>query len=249
MGSENTSNLHWPPRTDSVRAGGSRQSRPAWTSGDSSFKPFASLKGVVETAQVVPNAAVPAESVRKSEVVRVPPGVPDDELFEYAMKDVKALGWSLVPLHHRPPMEIQPQNDEEQALKALEAFLRDGDVDLEQTPEYIEGSVDPTGPLYLKTLRSGGFSVQSHLDLHGMNQQEARFALDEFLMESLRSRYRCVRVIHGRGLHSHKKHPILKDSIQRWLCSRRLGRHIIAYTSARSCDGGGGALYVLLRKA
>jgi DNA-nicking Smr family endonuclease len=118
---------------------------------------------------------------------------------------------------------------------------------MEQTPEYIEGAVHPRGRLYLQDLRSGRFSVQAHLDLHGMNQQEARFAVDEFILAAVRSGISCIRVIHGRGRHSHKQQPILKDSIQRWLCSRRLGRYVIAYTSARSCDGGGGAIYILLR--
>jgi DNA-nicking Smr family endonuclease len=80
-----------------------------------------------------------------------------------------------------------------------------------------------------------------------MNQKEAHFALDEFILASVRRNCSCVRVIHGRGRHSHKQQPVLKDSIQRWLCSRRMGRHVIAYTSARQCDGGGGAIYILLR--
>jgi DNA-nicking Smr family endonuclease len=71
--------------------------------------------------------------------------------------------------------------------------------------------------------------------------------LDEFILASVRASLSCVRVIHGRGRHSHKKEPVLKDAVQRWLCSRRLGRHVIAYTSARLCDGGGGAVYILLR--
>ena len=178
----------------------------------------------------------------------LPEDVPDDQLFRFAMRDVKSLGWSAVPLHNRPPMEIQAQDDEQNALRALAEFVRNGNVEIEQTAEYIEGSVHPRGRLYLDDLRSGRFSVQAHLDLHGLNLQEARFVLDEFLLESVRAGFTCVRVIHGRGRHSHKHHPVLKENIQRWLCSRRLGRHVIAYTSARRCDGGGGAVYVLLRK-
>ena len=90
--------------------------------------------------------------------------------------------------------------------------------------------------------------MKAHLDLHGLNLQDARFVLDEFLLESVRAGYRCVRVIHGRGRHSHKHLPVLKENVQRWLCSRRMSRHVIAYASARRCDGGGGAIYVLLRK-
>ena len=178
----------------------------------------------------------------------IPEGLSDGELFEFAMKDVKALGWSAVPLHNRPPVEIQTQDEEQDALRALEEFVREGNVDIEQTAEYIEGSVHPHGRIYLDDLRSGRFSVQAHLDLHGLNLQDARFVLEEFLLESVRAGFSCVRVIHGRGRHSHKHHPVLKENIQRWLCTRRMSRRVIAYTSARRCDGGGGAVYVLLRK-
>lgn len=179
---------------------------------------------------------------------QMPEGLSDQELFQFAMKDVRSLGWSAVPLHNRPPVEIQPQDEEQDALRALEEFVRNGDVEIEHTAEYIEASVQPHGRLYLNDLRAGRFSVQAHLDLHGLNLQDARFVLDEFLLESVRAGFSCVRVIHGRGKHSHKHHPILKENIQRWLCTRRMSRYVIAYTSARSCDGGGGAVYVLLRQ-
>jgi DNA-nicking Smr family endonuclease len=126
--------------------------------------------------------------------------------------------------------------------------MHNEDVAAELLPGYIEGAIHAKGRLYLDDLRSGRFSVQAWLDLHGMNRQEARFALDEFLLESVRASLSCVRVIHGRGRHSHKQQSILKDSIQHWLCSRRLGRHVIAYTSARRYDGGDGAVYILLRR-
>jgi DNA-nicking Smr family endonuclease len=178
----------------------------------------------------------------------MPSGLSDSELFEFAMKDVKSLGWSAVPLHNRPPVEIQTQDEEQDALRLLEQFVRDGNVEIEHTAEYIEGSVHPHGRLYLEDLRSGRFSVQAHLDLHGLNSQDARFVLEEFLLGAVRSGFTCVRVIHGRGRHSHKHQPILKENVQRWLCTRRMSRHVIAYASARRCDGGGGAVYVLLRK-
>jgi DNA-nicking Smr family endonuclease len=202
-------------------------------------KPFAVLDQWVKEGRI---------SFSDPPAVALPPDLPDDDLFVYAMKDVRALGWSDVPLHHRAPLELLPQSDEQEALRALEDFFRHGSVEIEQTAEYIEGSVHPHGRIYLQDLRSGRFSIQAHLDLHGMNQQEARFALDEFLLESVRLDFSCVRVIHGRGRHSHKHRPVLKENIQRWLCSRRTSRHVIAYTSARLCDGGGGAVYVLLRK-
>ena len=210
-------------------------------------RPFAVLEDLVRSGRIKFADGTLNGEQRDFAVPLLPDGMADEELFGHAMQDVKALGWSAVPLHHRPPLEIQPQNDEEEALRALESFLKNGDVQMEQTPEYIEAAVQPRGRLYLQDLRSGRFSVQAWLDLHGLNQQEARFALDEFILASLRASLTCVRVIHGRGRHSHKQQPVLKDAIQRWLRSRRLGRHVIAYTSARLCDGGGGAVYILLR--
>jgi len=210
-------------------------------------KPFAVLEDLVKDGRIKLSSGTVAEDKREFFTTPLPTGMSDEDLFGYAMKGVKALGWSAVPLHHRPPLEIQPQNDEGDALRALEDFVRHGNIEMEHTPEYIEGAVHPQGRIYLNDLRAGRFSIQAWLDLHGMNQQEARYALDEFVVASARANLRCVRVIHGRGRHSHKQQPILKDSIQRWLCSRRIGRHVIAYTSARLCDGGGGAVYVLLR--
>ena len=217
-------------------------------------KPFAILEewirqGRIHLSQqpVLPELPLLNDEPSELDAEPFPEGLSDDALFEHAMKDVKALGWSSVPLHNRPPVEIQPQDEEQDALRALEEFVRNGNIDLEHTAEYIEGSVHPHGRLYLDDLRSGRFSVQAHLDLHGLNLQEARFTLEEFLLESVRAGFTCVRVIHGRGRHSHKHHSVLKENVQRWLCTRRMSRHVVAYTSARRCDGGGGAVYVLLR--
>jgi DNA-nicking Smr family endonuclease len=217
------------------------------------FKPLFILEDLVRTGKLSRPAVPTDQPNRKSEKAEfalegLPPDMPDDELFIYAVRNVKALGWSNVPLQNRPPVEIQPQDDEAEALRALEEFIENGDIASELTPGYIEGAAEAKGRLYLDDLRSGRFSVQAWLDLHGMNRQEARFALDEFLMDSVRDSLSCVRVVHGRGRHSHKQQSILKNLIQRWLCSRRLGRHVIAYTSARRYDGGDGAVYILLRR-
>ena len=219
-------------------------------------KPFAILEQWVREGRIQlshepirePAIETVVDEPRDFPAEEIPEGLADEQLFEYAMRDVKSLGWSAVPLHNRPPVEIQTQDEEQDALLALEEFIREGNVEIEDTAEYIEGTVHPRGRLYLHDLRSGRFSVQAHLDLHGLNLEDARFVLEEFLLESVRAGFTSVRVIHGRGRHSHKHHPVLKENIQRWLCTRRMSRHVIAYTSARRCDGGGGAVYVLLRK-
>jgi DNA-nicking Smr family endonuclease len=177
----------------------------------------------------------------------LPVDLSDEALFQFAMRDVKSLGWSSVPLADRPPLELKAHDHEAEALRELENFIRKGNIEIEHTPEYIEGSVQPHGRLFLDDLRAGRFSIQAHLDLHGLTLQDARFVLEEFILESVRAGFACVRVIHGRGRHSHKHHPVLKENVQRWLTSRRMSRHVVAYTSARFFDGGGGAVYVLFR--
>jgi len=176
-------------------------------------KPFAILEewvrqGRIHLSPPTEQLSQPAEA-KNDLVPLLPDGLADKELFEFAMKGVKSLGWSAVPLHNRPPVEIQPQDEEQDALRALEDFVRNGNIEIEQTAEYIEGAVHPHGRLYLDDLRAGRFSVQAHIDLHGLNLQEARFILEEFLLESISAGFTCVRVINGRGLNSHKNRSVL----------------------------------------
>src|SRR5262249_38787811 len=117
-------------------------------------KPFAVLEDLVREGRITLSRSVRVRP--PAPTPKLPEGLSDCELLVFAMEDVTALGWSAVPLHPRAPLEIQPQNDEEEALRALEEFLRSGD---EQIGEYIEGATHPAGRLYLDDLRSGRFSV------------------------------------------------------------------------------------------
>jgi DNA-nicking Smr family endonuclease len=73
--------------------------------------------------------------------------------------------------------------------------------------------------------------------------------VDEFLRASRSAGKRCVLVVHGRGLHSKDQLPVLKDALRTWLATARFARHVLAFATARPVDGGGGAIYVLLRRA
>ena len=100
-------------------------------------RPFAVLEELVRSGRMkFANGTVDGEQ-RDFAIPKLPRGMADDELFGHAMKDVRALGWSAVPLHHRPPLEIQPQDGEAEALRVLEEFLRNGNVEVEQTPRYF----------------------------------------------------------------------------------------------------------------
>lgn len=93
-------------------------------------------------------------------------------------------------------------------------------------------------------LRRGQWSVQSELDLHGLTVDQAHDALSDFIVEARARRLRCVRVIHGKGLTSPGREPVLKGKVRRWLAH---WDEVLAYTEAPRHAGGGGALLVLLK--
>ncbi len=93
-------------------------------------------------------------------------------------------------------------------------------------------------------LRRGHWSVQAELDLHGLIVDEAHDALSDFIVAARHRRYRCVRVIHGKGLTSPNKEPVLKGKVRRWLAH---WDEVLAYTEAPRHAGGGGAILVLLK--
>ena len=96
----------------------------------------------------------------------------------------------------------------------------------------------------LSRLRRGRWSVQGELDLHGLNSEESRDALADFLLEARARGLRCVRVIHGKGLTSPNREPVLKGKVRKWLMH---WDDVLAYCEAPRHAGGGGAVLILLR--
>lgn len=96
----------------------------------------------------------------------------------------------------------------------------------------------------MRKLARGNFAVQAEIDLHGMTVSEARPALREFIIESLYRGHTCVRVVHGKGLGSGERGPVLKSGVNGWL---RRWDEVLAFVSTRQAHGGTGAIYVLLR--
>ena len=94
-----------------------------------------------------------------------------------------------------------------------------------------------------RKLRKGEWSIQGQIDLHGLRSDEARNAMGQFIRDAKRRGWRCVRVVHGKGLGSPGKEPVLKSKVQRWLVQKK---EVLAFVQAKPSDGGGGALVVLL---
>ena len=134
---------------------------------------------------------------------------------------------------------------EQKALKALEEIVKGRRaVELSDTQEYVEWMNPDFREDVVKKLHEGHYSVQDCLDLHGIILEEAEKEVENFFKESIRKGCRCIKIIHGRGLRS-ANGPVLKKALVKWLMYRHR-KNIVAFVTARQCDGGLGALYVLL---
>lgn len=96
----------------------------------------------------------------------------------------------------------------------------------------------------LRDLRRGRWSIQNHTDLHGLNRHEAHEEVSRFLAESISAGKRCIRIVHGRGYGSPGREGVLRPLVKNWLSRRK---DVLAFCHAPSCDGGEGALWVLLK--
>ena len=94
-----------------------------------------------------------------------------------------------------------------------------------------------------RKLRKGEWSIQGQIDLHGLRSDAARNAMGQFIRDAKRMGWRCVRVVHGKGLGSPGKEPVLKSKVQRWLVQKN---EVLAFVQAKASEGGAGALVVLL---
>ena len=167
----------------------------------------------------------------------------DVQAFREAVRGVKPLSSEpLAPASRKPKPRARFTRADRHAV--LQESLS-GDVD-DPTLASGEDLAFHRGGLQspiLKKLRRGQYRVQAEIDLHGLNVADAKQALRAFLVEAITRDLRCVRVIHGKGLRSGHRGPVLKSAVSGLL--KRTGA-VVAYVSARQVDGGTGAVYVLL---
>jgi len=215
---------------------------------EAGHNPFQELGLMLERAGVRLNGAettvpAPAEHPRAAE------DDSEEMLFCRAMQGVARSSWRHTLIPASPPLPPPNRSQELEDRRLMQAAIEgDPAPAIFDHPEYIEGWVDLAGKRFLSHLRSGLYSIQGQIDLHGLSRPEARQVVDAFIVNMSRFRECCVKIIHGRGLNS-DDNAVLKDSLQRWFSTRRLARHVVAYASAPVKDGGVGALYVLLRRA
>jgi len=157
-----------------------------------------------------------------------------------------------IPLR-RPVRRIKPQTEvtrdvEVAKLEPVADLTADEHFDVRFSDRFIRASARGVSRETVAKLERGEFAVRSHVDLHGMALDDARCVVDEFLAERQKRGERCVLVITGKGRNSRHQVGVLRERIPDWLARGPSARRVLAFVTARPCDGGEGALYVLLRK-
>lgn len=183
-------------------------------------------------------AVVRAEAHRRAEA--------EKNLFQRAAGKVQPLRRH-GRVHHPPepvaPIPAQRQLDDQRVLK--EAISDEFDAStLLEVDDALSFRRPGVGIDVARKLRRGEWSIQSEIDLHGLRTDDAREALSAFLREALRQGLRCVRVVHGKGLGSPGKTPVLKGKVHSWLVQKN---EVLAFVQARGDEGGAGAVIVLLK--
>jgi DNA-nicking Smr family endonuclease len=165
---------------------------------------------------------------------------------------VRAVG-AVTTLDHAPRVSLSPQPakplaqqqhlDDANVLR--ESLSDDFDVStLLDTDDELSYRSKGIGTDVTQKLRKGHWSLQGQIDLHGLRSDEAREALGQFIRDATKRGWRCVRVVHGKGLGSPGKTPVLKSKVQRWLVQKT---EVLAFVQAKGSEGGAGALVVLLK--
>lgn len=173
----------------------------------------------------------------------------DEELFAQAMSGIERVSWRHAPLSSPSPgRKPEPESDAEDRRLMQEIMDGRSPITISNHPEYIEGWIGVAGKKLLPRLRDGLYSIQGQIDLHGLDKAEAEAAVEAYIIEMSRYQSCCVKIIHGRGINSPAAKATLKESLQRLLSTRKMSRYVSAYASAPHCDGGVGAVYVLLSR-
>ena len=173
----------------------------------------------------------------------------DKELFRRAMSDAKPLkSDKRAALPERKPKRGLRVSRNEFLRESAPPFQKDADsgwVPADETDDSMRFNRPSVGRRTMRKLARGGYRVEAEMDLHGMTVAEAEPRLAEFIGSCAANGRECVRIVHGKGLGSGTRGPVLKRSVNRWL---RQWDTVLAFVPSRQVDGGSGAVTVLLRR-
>jgi DNA-nicking Smr family endonuclease len=208
------------------------------------FAELARLRAALHERRRVADAAASAD--REREIERETAERRERDLFASSVGHVISLRKTATPPPAKPrpaPIARQRQRDEAAALveSISDEFTAESLLDTDDALSYRRSGI---GIDVVRKLRRGVWVMQAEIDLHGLRRDQARERIDGFLRDAARDGLRCVRVVHGKGLGSPGREPVLKAKVKSWLVQRS---EVLAFTHARPADGGHGALLVLLR--
>ena len=203
---------------------------------------LAALRGVLLEQRRAAELAAAAEQQRAASEAR------DRSLFTSSVGNVVPLRKPAPAAPERPrPKAEARQRQRDEAAVLLESISDEFDAEtLLDTDDALSFRRRGIGVDVVRKLRRGVWVLQAELDLHGLRRDEARERLGAFLREATRGGLRCIRVVHGKGLGSPGREPVLKAKVKSWLVQQNA---VLAFTYARAADGGHGALIVLLRSS
>ena len=171
---------------------------------------------------------------------------PDDEEFRRALADVQPIAAPrrrALQGEKPAPLPRHSRLDEQAALRESLCGPVSVDDALDSGEELLFARAGVPRQV-IRKLRRGHWVVEDQLDLHGMNRIEAAMAVADFVRECSLRRLRCVRIVHGKGLGSPNREPVLKSKLRAWLTPRE---EVLAFCQAPRAHGGGGALLLLLK--
>jgi DNA-nicking Smr family endonuclease len=207
------------------------------------IKDFAALQSLRDQLKREQEARAAAENRRREQEALA---LREANLFRQSIGEVAPLRIAEKVAHVPPqpePIARQHLADEQAALAqslsdefSIESLL--------ETDEGLSYARTGIGQETVRKLRRGHWVTQAQLDLHGLRTDEAREALADFLRIATKRGLRCVRVIHGKGLGSVNREPVLKKKVRNWLVQKD---EVLAFCQARAADGGAGAVMVLLK--
>ena len=204
------------------------------------------LAGLAEIRAALLEQRRRVESLAAAERQRLLAERREQSLFATAVGPVVPLKKRAAPVLPRArPLAIARQRQRDEAAALAESISDAFDVEsLLETDDALSFRRRGVGLDVVRKLRRGVWALQDEIDLHGLRTDAARERVTAFLRDSARAGLRCVRVVHGKGLGSPGREPVLKAKVKSWLVQRS---EVLAFAHARPADGGHGALVVLLK--
>lgn len=207
------------------------------------------LKGLKAVKLEIDTRAKLRKELEAARLAAIAKAKAEKEFFKHAVGPIKALPVKHQPGQHAqllsvPPEPVAAQRRLDELSVMREALSDEFDAQtLLDTDDALSFRRPEIGPDVTRKLRRGGWSIQGQLDLHGLRRDDAREALSHFIKDAKKVGWRCVRIVHGKGLGSPGKTPVLKSKVQGWLIQKQ---EVLAFVQARPAHGGAGALVVLL---